>query len=86
MHTGRAARLWRVVVGVRWERVQSALAALYFRRVTFPLQAWAAFGRPPQFVPRLPWWQHLLWVWLSSTGVLRSGPPAREERFRHWLR
>jgi len=55
---------WRVWVGIRWERFQGPILALYFRRVTSPLRLWRAFGCPPEFRPRLPWWQPFVWRWL----------------------
>jgi hypothetical protein len=66
----QAARRWQFVVGCYWERFQCRLLALYYWRVTYPVRVWRAFGCPEQFRPRLPWWQHFVWVWLSSTGWL----------------
>jgi hypothetical protein len=54
-------------VGVRWLRVQSSISGLYHRRVTVPVQLWLACGRPPQFRPRLPWWQPFVYRWLVIT-------------------
>jgi len=75
-HYSRAARRWHILVGVRWQRWQSAVSALYFRRVTLPL--WRACGQPSQFRPQLPWWQPLVFSYLSATGWLR--PSRRRER------
>jgi hypothetical protein len=70
-HYSRAARRWHILVGVRWQRWQSAVSALYFRRVTLPLQLWRACGQPSQFRPQLPWWQPFVFSYLSVTGWLR---------------
>ena len=67
----RAARLWRSLVGVRWERLQGSIAARYYARVTLPLRWWHALGQPEQFTPRLPWWQPFVFAWLRGTGWLR---------------
>ena len=67
----RAARRWHLLVGVRWQRFQCRVAALYFQRVSLPVQWWVACGRPPQFRPRLPWWQPFVWRWLVLSGWLR---------------
>jgi hypothetical protein len=71
-HT-RAARQ----VAIRWQRLQSRIAGLYFQRVTQPLQLWHAFGCPSQFRPSLPWWQQFVYSWLVVTGWVR---PARRQR------
>ena len=68
---GRAARRWQVPVGVRWQRLQCRVAAFYFHRVSLPVQFWRACGCPPQFRPRLPWWQPLFWRWLVLSGWVR---------------
>ncbi|MBI1178762.1 hypothetical protein GC207_15125 [bacterium] len=52
-------------VGVRWYRVQSAVAGVYHQQVTGPAVLWQALGCPPQLRPRLPWWQPLAWHWLA---------------------
>ena len=61
-----------------WQRWQCMVAALYFRRVTYPVQVWLAFGQPPQFRPQLPWWQSFVWHYLHITGWLRAS--RRRER------
>lgn len=63
---------WHTLVGVRWLRWQSFVAALYFRRVTYPLRCWVALGSPQQFRPSLPWWQAFIWHYLHLTGWLRA--------------
>src|SRR5439155_7858265 len=55
---------WRVWVGIRWERFQGPILALYFHRVTEPVRFWRACGCPPQWRPRLPWWHSFVWRWL----------------------
>jgi hypothetical protein len=55
----------------RWQRVQCRVAAFYFERVSLPVQFWRACGCPPQFRPRLPWWQPLVWCWLVLSGWQR---------------
>ena len=59
-------------VRIHWLRWQCAVAALYFRRVTYPAQVWLAAGQPPQFRPHIPWWQPFVWYYLSYTGWLRA--------------
>jgi hypothetical protein len=74
-HTGSAARRWHLLVGPAqrgWQRWQGSVAALYYQRVTLPLQWWVAAGRPPQFQPQLPWWQPLVWRYLVITGWQQS--------------
>jgi len=71
LQVGRAARRWQVLVGVRWQQFQCRVAAFYFQRVSLPVQWWRACGCPPQFRPRLPWWQPLVWRWLRLSGWLR---------------
>ena len=68
---GRAARRWQVLVGVRWQRFQCRVARLYFQRVSLPVQFWRACGCPPQWRPRLPWWQPFVFSWLRLSGWLR---------------
>ena len=68
---GWAARRWQVVVRVRWDRLQSRVAAFYFYRVTFPLRFWRACGCPEQFRPSLPWWQPFVLAWLRLSGWQR---------------
>src|SRR5512135_2910506 len=65
---GWAARRWHLLVGVRWERFQCRVAAFYFQRVSLPVQFWRPAGCPPQFRPRLPWWQPFVWRWLVLSG------------------
>jgi len=60
-----------VPVGVRWQQFQCRVAAFYFQRVSLPVQWWRACGCPPQFRPRLPWWQPLVWRWLVLSGWQR---------------
>ena len=67
-HSGRAARRWQVMVGVRWQRFQSCVAALYFQRVTLPVRFWRAAGCPVQFRPQLPWWHRFVLAWLRLSG------------------
>ena len=71
LHHRRAARLWRTLVGVRWERWQGSIAGFYFQRVTLPLRWWVACGQPEQFRPQLPWWQPFVFAWLRGTRWLR---------------
>ena len=71
LQVGRAARRWQVLVGVRWQRFQCRVAGFYFQRVSLPVQWWRACGCPPQFRPRLPWWQPLVWRWLALSGWQR---------------
>ena len=59
-------------VRIHWLRWQCAVAALYFRRVTYPAQVWLACGQPEQWRPQLPWWQSLVWHYLHITGWLRA--------------
>src|ERR1043166_4244737 len=59
-----ARRQWYLVVGIRWQRFQGPILALYFRRVTEPVRLWRAFGCPSEWRPRLPWWQPFVWRWL----------------------
>ena len=77
-HYSRATRRWHTLVGVRWQRWQSAVAALYFQRVIQPVRFWVALGQPEQFRPQLPWWRPLVWRWLAVTGWVR--PSRRRER------
>jgi len=65
------SRSCHLVVGIRWQRLQSRISGLYFRRVLFPAQSWAAAGCPEQFRPVLPWWHVLVYQWLHRTGWLR---------------
>jgi hypothetical protein len=76
LQRGWAARRWHPLVGVRWQRFQCRVAAFYFQRVSLPVQWWRAAGCPPQFRPRLPWWQPFVWRWLVLSGWL----PARRQR------
>ena len=75
-------RLWRLLVGIRWERFQCRVLALYFQRVTEPVRFWQACGSPLQFRPCLPWWQPLVWRWLV---VSRAFGPVHPSSF-HPLR
>jgi hypothetical protein len=75
--SSRAARRWHCTVGIRWQRWQSAVSGLYFRRVTAPVQFWLACGRPAAFRPALPWWHQLVYSYLRLTGWLRAGRPER---------
>ena len=77
-HSIRATSHRFSLVGVYWQRWQSAVAALYSRRVTQPVQFWLACGRPAAFRPSLPWWQPLVYSYLSLTGWVRR--PRRERR------
>jgi hypothetical protein len=72
IQVGWAARRWHLLVGVRWERFQSRIIRLYFRRVTLPVRFWQALGCPEQLRPRLPWWSPLVWRWLALTGECRE--------------
>ena len=87
-HPGRAARRWYLLVGVRWQRFQSSLAALYHRRVTYPVQVWRAFGAVWLLRPVIPWWQPLLYSWLHATGYAPRRTRSDWQRFRqeHALR
>jgi len=67
-HSSRAARRWYLTVGLRWQRWQSAVCSLYYRRVTLPVQLWRACGQPAAFRPALPWWQPFVFSYLSVTG------------------
>ena len=67
----RAARRWHLTVGIRWQRWQSAVSGLYYRRVTLPVQLWRSCGQPAAFRPALPWWQPFVFSYLSVTGWLR---------------
>ena len=58
-------------VPVRWSRLQCRISGAYYRRVTFPVQVYIAFGRPREFRPRLPWWRGFVYRWLRSTGWRR---------------
>lgn len=58
-------------VAIRWQRLQGRISALYFYRVTYPVQVWSAVGRLPEFRPRLPWWQPFVYRWLVITGWYR---------------
>ena len=62
--TWAARRQWYLVVGIRWQRFQGPILALYFRRVTEPVRIWRAFGCPSSWRPQLPWWQPFVWRWL----------------------
>ena len=64
----RAARRWYLTVIIRWQRWQSAVSGLYYRRVTLPVQLWRACGQPVGFRPALPWWQPFVFSYLSVTG------------------
>jgi hypothetical protein len=76
-HYSRAARRWYLLVGITgpaqrgWQRWQSAVSGLYYRRVTLPVQFWVACGQPAAFRPALPWWQPFVFGYLSVTGWLR---------------
>ncbi len=70
LQRGWDARRWHLPVGVRWQRLQCRVAAFYFHRVSLPVQFWRACGCPPQFRPRLPWWQPFVWRWLVLSGWL----------------
>src|SRR5512137_2741864 len=85
---GRAARRWHLLVGVRWERFQCRVAGFYYRRVSLPVQWWVACGRPPQFRPRLPWWQPFVWRWLVLPGWLPwpVAPPVLRRFFQLYAR
>ena len=77
-YTGRAARQWYLLVGVRWQRFQSRLAGVYHWRVTEPVRVWRAFGSIWLLRPSLPWWQPFLFWWLCWSGyaprrTLREG-------------
>ena len=72
--SSQVARRWHVLVVVQWQRWQSVVSGLYYRRVTAPVQFWVALGQPAGFAPRLPWWQPFVFSYLSLTGWLR---PAR---------
>ena len=72
-HTGRAARQWHLLVGVRWQRLQSRISGFYFRRVTQPVLFWRACGCM-SVRPSLPWWQPFVWQWLVLTGWSRFYP------------
>ena len=63
---------WSAPAQRGWQRWQGSVAALYYQRVTLPLQWWVAAGRPPQFQPQLPWWQPLVWHYLVITGWQQS--------------
>jgi hypothetical protein len=69
----------RTPLRIYWQRFQCSVAALYYRRVTVPVRFWLACGRPPQFRPRLPWWQPFLYSYLTASGWLR--PPRRPRRW-----
>jgi hypothetical protein len=60
--------VWR---SIRWERFQGPIAGFYYRRVTEPVGFWRACGCPPEFRPRLPWWQPFVYAWLHGSGWLR---------------
>ena len=77
-HSTRATSHRLSLVGGFWQRWQSAVAALYARRVTLPVQLWLACGRPAAFRPQLPWWQPLVYSYLSLTGRVRR--PRRQRR------
>ena len=64
----QAAWAWQVMVRVRWQRVQCRVAALYYRRVTFPVRMWRACGCPAQFRPRRAL-HRLALVWLLRDGL-----------------
>jgi hypothetical protein len=74
--SSQATRAWHhlvVLVGPvqrGWQRWQSAVGRLYYRRVTQPVRLWLACGRPPEFRPQLPWWQPFVWRYLSLTGYV----------------
>jgi hypothetical protein len=70
-HSIRATSHRLSLVGVYWQRWQSAVAALYVRRVTQPVQLWLACGRPAAFQPQLPWWQPFVSSYLSVTDWVR---------------
>ena len=70
--TGRVRAAW-----LRW---QSRVSGLYYRRVTEPVQLWLALGRPAEFRPHLPWWQPLIWRYLSITGWARHFPRPQRRR------
>ncbi len=74
-----AGRRLYALVGVRWQRWQCRVAALYAQRVTLPVQFWRALGAPAQLRPQLPWWQPFVFSYLVVTGWLR---PLRR---REWL-
>ena len=67
----RAARRWYITVSLPWQRWQSAVSGLYYRRVTAPVGFWCACGQPPAFRPVLPWWQPFVFSYLRITGWLR---------------
>ena len=71
-HTSsQATRAWHHLVVIRWERWQSAVSGLYYRRVTAPVAFWRACGQPAAFRPQLPWWQPFVFSYLSITGWVR---------------
>ena len=67
----QAAWRWQVVVTVRWQRFQSRVSGLYYRRVSAPARFWAACGCPEAYRPRLPWWHQFVLAWLRISGWRR---------------
>jgi hypothetical protein len=64
-----AGRQWYLVVGIRWQRMQWHIGAVYYQRVCYPSVIWRACGCPPQFRPsRPPWWAPFLLAWLRLSG------------------
>ena len=80
--SSRAAQLWYLTVGIRWQRWQEPVARLYYRRVTYPCRMWLACGQPAEFTPRLPWWQYPVLVYLRVVGVLPLGRSRHDRRHR----
>ena len=77
-----AWQLWRVCVGLRWQRLQGRVLALYFRRITSPVRVWVACGCPAEFRPVLPWWQPLVWRWLVVSGAFGPQHPLAHHPLR----
>ena len=66
----QVARRWADTIRISWFRWQSSVARLYSRRVTQPVRLWKALGQPSDCMPRLPWWQSIVYKYLVISGWL----------------
>ena len=75
----QGARRWAATIRILWFRWQSSVARLYSRRVTQPVRLWKALGQPSDCMPRLPWWQPIVYKYLVIT-VWLPVPSRRSQR------
>jgi len=68
----RAARRWHTLVGVRWLRLQSRIAAAYTQRVTQPVQLWWRSVVRRTGVRSCRGGKSIVWHYLHITGWVRA--------------